>query len=142
MCVLILSATCQKYLLFWEELSDIWSKMYRGFHVEYQLFLSDCNEIWIFSTDFRKELKNVICAPPVPVATDFILRLFRAPRAGDKHRQQLTFWVLQYPIHDSIDMVTVSHMLSDVLVGVYIFLTALVSWGVGCILQCRGCLLT
>jgi hypothetical protein len=31
--------------------------MYVGRHVKYLLFLSDCNEIWIFSTDFRKILK-------------------------------------------------------------------------------------
>jgi len=29
-------------------------KMYIGLHVKYQLFLSDCNETWGFSTDFRK----------------------------------------------------------------------------------------
>jgi len=29
-------------------------KMYIGLHVEYQLFLSDFNEIWIFSKDFWK----------------------------------------------------------------------------------------
>ena len=28
-------------------------KMYIGLHVKYPLFLSDCNETWIFSTDFR-----------------------------------------------------------------------------------------
>ena len=60
------------------------------FHVQYPLFLSDCNEILIFSADFRKELKNQISVPPVPVASDFILRMFRTQSAGDKHRQQLT----------------------------------------------------
>jgi hypothetical protein len=37
--------------------------------------------------------------------------------------------VLQDPFHESVGMVTVRHWLSDVLVGVYIFLNALVSWG-------------
>jgi len=32
----------------------MWSKMYIGLHVKYTLFLSNFDEIWIFSTDFRR----------------------------------------------------------------------------------------
>ena len=45
---------CLKHFLLQEELSEIWSKMYVGLHVKCQLFLSDSNETWIFSTYFRK----------------------------------------------------------------------------------------
>jgi hypothetical protein len=48
---------CLKQFSFCEELSEIWSKMHIGVRVKYLLFLSDFNETWIFSTDFRKVLK-------------------------------------------------------------------------------------
>ena len=41
----------------YEEMSEIWSKMYIAFHVKYPLLLSDFNESLSFSTDFRKNAK-------------------------------------------------------------------------------------
>ena len=49
-----------KHFSFWEEMSEIWSKLSVDLHVKYLLFLSDFNESCIFSTDFRKTLKYEI----------------------------------------------------------------------------------
>jgi hypothetical protein len=41
-------------------ISEILSYMWKRFLVKYPLFLSDFNETWIFSTNFRKSLKYQI----------------------------------------------------------------------------------
>jgi len=60
MCVLILSTT-----LVWNipdskknECSEIHSYMYIHLHIEYLLFLSDFNEIWIFVTFLKILMSN------------------------------------------------------------------------------------
>ena len=65
MCFDFLYNFCLKYSSFYEELSDMWSKIYIGLHVQYVLFLSNCNETWIFLTYFRKVLKYQISSKSV-----------------------------------------------------------------------------
>ena len=54
MCSNFLYNFCLKYFSSYEDLNEIWSKMFIGIQVKYPLFLSDFVETWIFSTHFRK----------------------------------------------------------------------------------------
>ena len=63
-CFDFLCKFCPKHFSFWEELSELWSQMYIGLHVKYQLFLSDFHEICIFltfpkSTQYKISWKSV-----------------------------------------------------------------------------------
>jgi hypothetical protein len=59
MCFDFLYKFCPKHFSFYEEMSEILSKMYIGIHVKYRLFLSDFDETWNFSTDFLKKKKTL-----------------------------------------------------------------------------------
>ena len=59
MCVLNLSKTLVRNIAYSTIIQrDIITHVI-GLHVEHPLFLSDFNQTWIFSTDFRKKLSNV-----------------------------------------------------------------------------------
>ena len=58
-CFALLYKLYLKHFSFLEELSEIWSKFYSGLHVKCISFSSHLNEIWIFSTDFRKKYWNI-----------------------------------------------------------------------------------
>jgi len=51
---------CGQQFSFWEEMSEIWSKMYIGLRVKYRLLLSNFHETWIFSWDFFQKYSNII----------------------------------------------------------------------------------
>ena len=82
MCVLIFSTN-----IVWnvspskQRWAEIWSKMYVGLRVKYHLFLSDINETWIFSSNFRKNIQmwNLMNIRPVGA------ELFHADRRRDRH---------------------------------------------------------
>jgi len=59
LCFHFLYNFCLKYFPFQEEFSEI-SWMYIGLRVKYPLFLSECNEAWIRSTEFQKVHKRQI----------------------------------------------------------------------------------
>jgi hypothetical protein len=61
---------CQKCFSSYEEMSEIWSKLYIGLRVKYPLFLSDIIETCVFLTYSRKILKNKISRKSVQWETE------------------------------------------------------------------------
>ena len=49
-----------KHFSFYEELSEMLSKMYIGLHVTYPLFVSDSNDNLIFSGQIFEKSSNII----------------------------------------------------------------------------------
>jgi len=47
------------------------NKAYLGLHVHFPRFLSDFNQIWIFSTHFRRSLQHQIMPKSVQVEASF-----------------------------------------------------------------------
>ena len=68
---------------FLEELSEIWSKMYIGLHVNYPLFLSYFDDIWIFWSDFWKSTQIQNFMKILSMAAG----LFDAYRRSDGHNE-------------------------------------------------------
>jgi hypothetical protein len=74
---------------------EIWSKIYIGLHVKLPLLLSDFNETWNFSTDFRKLLKsNFVKIRPMRA------EVFRADgrkgRRTDRHNEACSLFFFFY----------------------------------------------
>jgi hypothetical protein len=57
LCFDFLYKFCLKYFLFQEKMKEVLLKIFIGLRVKYLSIVSDFNDIWIFTTDFRKMLK-------------------------------------------------------------------------------------
>jgi hypothetical protein len=79
LCVFSFHLERLRHFSFYEEFSEILPWMCKRLHVKYPLFLSDFNETWIFSTDFRKKTAQDIRIRPVGA------ELFHADGQTDKH---------------------------------------------------------
>jgi hypothetical protein len=69
MCVLISSTTFVGNISHSKKNSEIWSKL--GLHLKCPLFLSDFDETWNFSTDFRKNTRKSNFMKIRPVGAEF-----------------------------------------------------------------------
>jgi hypothetical protein len=88
--------------------------MYTGLHVEYPLFLSDCNEPWILLTDFQQNTQIPNCMKIHPVETV----LFQVGRWKDGHdKAKLHFANMPKNTapqkHEPCEVTEIQHLLSD-----------------------------
>jgi len=67
-----------------KKISEIRCEMYSGLHVKYTLFLSDFNETWTFSTDFRKVFKYQISWKSVQWESSCSMRTDRHDEANSR----------------------------------------------------------
>jgi hypothetical protein len=68
---------CLKHFSFCKKSSEILLKTYKGLRIKYRLFLSDFNETWILSTDFRKKFKYWISWKFLQIELSFCMRTDR-----------------------------------------------------------------
>jgi hypothetical protein len=81
-----------------EKFNKILSQMYTGIHVKYPLLLSDFNETWRFSTDFRKKCSNIKFHENPPSGS----RVSWSIRAGRRRGQQPLFAILRTRLNTHI----------------------------------------
>ena len=58
-CFDFLYSSFSEHISFWEELGEMWSKVYTGLRVVYRLFLSDFNETWNFLSRFSINTQKI-----------------------------------------------------------------------------------